>query len=676
LAAADAMGEGGSGTRWRASAYVEALRRCSPFFLVLELFALLGLAFYRTRLFFLLRGISPELASGEKRGEYLAAALPSDLLGCSLVLAALAAAWLLAPLYRRVSVAVSMALLVGYSSLMLFTTDFFRVYQVAFGKNYVGGEHFTGIGSMLKSAASEISAPSRIGLACLLGLLFPACMLALGKGSRAREDELFALQRGLALFVPFALAASLLSAAVGGGDQARLQGEELGRNPVSALIVGPRRETFMPALAARATPARYNTDSLENPGANRFLPKVKRGKYNIILYFFESTSWRYYDLTINGERLLPAMHSLAENGLLLAEHYSNYPLSANTMYSVMSSRYSMYGKSMIFGEYYDVDVHTITEVLSEAGYANCLIHTGDLLYASRNKFLADRSIDRIILHDELMRGGEYKENVGWGADERLMIKPAIEWIKGRSTPYCLIMAPVNPHHPYAVPDDFKKIADPEEAGIGMGEKTWRNYLNSLHYADAAMGQLVDALEKEGLMKDSVFVMVTDHGEAFHQHRGNYNHPLFVYEENVRVPALFYSKSLFPAGLEMDSITRHIDIMPSILDLLGLKDGFPRDGESIFSRSKEKMAVVHTSWNDELMGVRDGKWKYIKRMKDSREELYDLESDPGEKESVAEGNTAIAERYRKVADDMVAYMLEQYAHVARKQPPRAEPSGLE
>jgi len=312
-----------------------------------------------------------------------------------------------------------------------------------------------------------------------------------------------------------------------------------------------------------------------------------------------------------------------------------------------------------------VDVNTLPEILSENGYSTCFIHTGDLLYASRNKFLADRNIDTFMLYDDLVKDERYRKKVGWGADERSMIQPAVKWITAQSAPYLLMMAPVNPHHPYAIPEGFEKIADPGEAGIGAGEKNWRNYLNSLHYTDAAMGDLIETLEREGLMRNTVFVIVGDHGEAFYQHRGNYNHPLFLYEENVHVPALFYSTSLFPVGLEMESITRHIDIMPSILDLIGVKDTTRREGESIFSLSMEKMAVFHTSWTDEFMGVRDGKWKYILRMKDSREELYDLEADPGEKTNLAESNPSVASRYREVSDDMVAYMLEQYRNVARK-----------
>ncbi len=660
----------------RALDYRLGLRLFLPHFLVLAGSVLSALLFYRLRVHALLPLISPDLASGRVHDAYLSAAFLSDLPSTAIILVVLVAGWLLSPLLGAFAAIASLLVSLTYSLFMVVATDFFRVYQTAFDRNFIGAEHFTGIKSMLISATAEISVTSRIALAVILVLAVPASIMALAGRKRLGKVSESSVWHGLRrrVWLPLALvlAASLFSATAASGlskgrmdASTRVRSEELGANPVSALLFGSGKGNPKPSASGKATSSTYSTDSLESPGVDRFLPRVRRGRYNIILYFFESTSWAYYGLEHKGVPVLPAMRRLAGNGLLLSNHYSNYPLSANTLYSVMSSRYSMYGRSMIFHEYHDADVNTITEVLSGRGYSSCLIHTGDLLYASRNKFLANRDIGKFILYKDLKREGEYPKDVGWGADERLMVKPALRWIKEQSSPYLLILAPVNPHHPYAVPDDFPRIADPEEAGIREGERTWRNYLNSLHYADAAMGQLVDALESEGLMENTLFVMVTDHGEAFHQHRGNYNHPLFVYEENVHVPALFYSRSLFPTGLEMKSVTRHVDIMPSILDVLGVRDATPREGESIFSPSKEKMAVVHTSWNDEFMGIRDGRWKYIERMKDSREELFDLGTDPGEKNNVAVANPSVAARYRKVAGDMVSHMLDQDGKITKK-----------
>jgi arylsulfatase A-like enzyme len=651
-------------------AYGECLARYSPFSLLLDLFILAAIAFYRVRVHALLPGISASLAAGDGYGGYLAAALPTDALAAALVLTLLAGLWLLMPLLRAPVVLVSAFLVFCHSSFMVLAADFLRIYQTSFTRGYVGSEHFTGIGSILISARAEMSSLSQGAVAALATLLAAAAIFALRMRKRGFSRGAYAVKRLLCVGALLSLAACLLSGPLWrtgeAATAARVQGMEAGRNPLSAVVFAPKRGTFSPPRGVRAVPAFYNTDSLEKPGALRpRLPVVRRGRHNIILYFCESTSWRYYDLSVNGREVLPVMHRLARNGILLKNHYTAYPLSAHTLYTVLSSRYPPYGKSSIFGELHDADVHTLPEILAENGYATCLIHTGDLLYGARNRFLANRSIGKLILYKDLVKDERYTKKVGWGADERSMIGPAVDWAKAQTSPFLLMLVPVNPHHPYAVPEGFPRLIDTTEAGISEREKTWRSYLNSLHYADAAMGEAVDALERSGLMKDTLFVMVADHGEAFYQHPKNYNHPLFIYEENVHVPALFYGRSLFRGGLELESVTRHLDIMPSILDAIGVKDAHRRDGESIFSVSREKMAVVHTSWNDEYMGVRDGRWKYVQRMKDSREELYDLEADPSEMNNIAGDHPPVTSRYRAVCLDMAASLLEQYRSVPRK-----------
>jgi arylsulfatase A-like enzyme len=652
----------------RPGAGLEGLKRTASLHAALGCLVFASLLFYRCRARGLLAWISPDSLTGEGLRGYRSAAFSSDIFAITLILTILAALWLLSAKLPKAAAFASSLAAFASSAFMILATDFLRVYQTPFQANYIGGEQFTGISDMLLSASSEITLPSRIALGVSLAATLAILALGIGKELRLRIPAAFRCLSILSLCSACALAFSFASSAAPSPSAAEgiaAASARLGENPLRSLLFGPRRETILPPLAEARTPDAFDSDSIESPDAYRSPPLAKRGRHNVILYFFESTSWRYFDLEYRGESVLPAMRSLAKRGLLLRNHYSNYPLSANTLYSVMSSRYSMYGKSMIFHDFFDADVHTITEILHARGYATGLIHTGDLLYASRDKFLAYRDIDKLVLEKDLMARDPGGKKVGWGADERLMIDSAVEWIGGLTGPFMLMVLPVNPHHPYAVPEGYERIADPDEEGLKEGERTWRKYLNSLHYADAAMGEFVSRLEEEGLMKDTVFAMVTDHGEAFYQHKGNYNHPLFVYEENVHVPALFYGEGIIPAGEETDSVTRHIDMLPSILDLLGIEDGYRRDGESIFSPSREKMAIVHTSWSDELMAVRDGRWKYIQRVKDRFEELYDLGADPFEKANLAVENPAIVDRYRKVADGAVAYMLESAAAIVRK-----------
>ena len=160
-----------------------------------------------------------------------------------------------------------------------------------------------------------------------------------------------------------------------------------------------------------------------------------------------------------------------------------------------------------------------------------------------------------------------------------------------------------------------------------------------------------ALEKAGAMENTLLFIFADHGEAFYQHEKNYNHPLCLYEENVHVPFLLYNKQIFKERAEYAGVSRHVDLLPTILDLLGLPPMKTAEGISLASPHDQQMSVMHTNYKDDLTAVRDGPWKYIVRTTDGREELYDLSKDPLEKTNVAAANAEVAATYRDVAARM-------------------------
>ena len=260
----------------------------------------------------------------------------------------------------------------------------------------------------------------------------------------------------------------------------------------------------------------------------------------------------------------------------------------------------------------------------------------------------------------------YNRQVGWGVDERAMIKPGIEFIKkDAARPYLVVFMPVNPHHPYAIPGKQFQITGDIPEDIDSRKRSWLNYLNSLHYADASLGMLVDELDKEALLDDTLLFIFADHGEAFYQHRRNYNHPLYLYNENVHVPFLIYNKKIFTAPLYFDGITRHIDILPTIRDILGIPPVPEEEGIPILAPHREQLALLHTSWKDDYMGIADGNWKYICRTNDRLEELYDLGKDPNEKNNVASTHTDIVERYRAYVLKARRYKDDYYERILKR-----------
>ncbi len=651
--------------------------------------ALLLYLFYRARVYRYILSIYPDMQLGGFGG-YLSLSMHYDCAALCFSLALLIFLNFLTANSRKLRYFILTAYSVLFILFLLFSMEFFRVYETTFQKNFAGKEHFSGLGNMLDSALAEFSAEFYILL-----LILSAAMIAMNIALYRWEErtdlqdfirfnsDLFlfrSLRRVVPLIMPVCLVVTLATDAPGGPEGSR-RGQEIARrlsllrecvmNPVYNLIT-KAPDTADDREALQSKDKAYftfglNTDSLATDRYHERRNLIPRGKnYNIILYFFESTPRRYYDIEINGRPVLGTWRRLEKNSLNLRNHYANYPLSANALLSVLTSAYDLNSKDMVIQKYPDIGLQTLPELLKKRNYRTCLIHTGGLGYAGQKRFLQNRKFDTILEYNDLARIPPYNRQVGWGIDERAMIKPSVEFLShGNGRPGLLVLMPVNPHHPYAIPGDEFRIAVNGGGDQDHRKRNWFNYLNSLYYSDVSLGMIIDELERHNLMENTLLFLFADHGEAFYQHRMNYNHPLFIYNENVHVPFLVYNKKLIPSPEYFDGITRHIDILPTILDILGMTRSHEQEGLSILSGRREQLALLHTSWKDDLMGVVDQQWKYIRRTADGTEELYDLREDPEEKNNIAVRHGDVVTRYRDFVVKARSYKDEYYRRILKK-----------
>ena len=536
----------------------------------------------------------------------------------------------------------------------------FRIYEITIQKSMWTDEVASEWIALFFSTLTET--PGYVFAAIvLIAALLAALSLTLARGNIPRPKKLKWLPAALALFLfilmiftggeaRFKSAAAKITAIA--PKQALQLLSDISMNP-SYNILFEKKPDKAALPSADSTALRFDTDSISSTNKTERIDIIPRGKnYNIILYLFESTHYKMVETQINGQWITPVWRKLFKNGIRALNHYANYPLSANALLSILTSVYEYPGRELVIQNYPDVPLATIPEILRSRGYKSFLVHSGGLSYVNQIDFLKNR-FDKTADSRDIITP-QYNYNVGWGLDERAMTAPILSFIKeNEGNPFFITVMPVNPHHPYSIPEADKAEAERFRIIKGISSDSIRlkskfNYINSLHYADASLGHLVDALESENLMDDTIFILVADHGEAFYEHRGNYNHVFFIYEENVHVPLVIYSPSLIRTPLEIKSVTRHIDILPTILDLVGINSPQPM-GVSMLSRHREQMALLHTNWKQNLIGVRDGQWKYIRRIQDSFQELYDLETDPDESNNIAEFNPDVTGRYYEFTD---------------------------
>lgn len=168
------------------------------------------------------------------------------------------------------------------------------------------------------------------------------------------------------------------------------------------------------------------------------------------------------------------------------------------------------------------------------------------------------------------------------------------------------------------------------------------YDGHLAYVDAQVGELVDGLREAGRWDSTIFVLVSDHGEAFWQH-GKWGHGLHVYEEYVHVPFLLRVPGF--DALEGRRIARPVelvDLLPTLMDLLGRPAGWiAPEGESLVGLvlGEEPEGPPRAFFRNSTaagleFGARGERYKWVLKLDEGVEELYDLAEDPGEQRDLS------------------------------------------
>ncbi len=415
---------------------------------------------------------------------------------------------------------------------------------------------------------------------------------------------------------------------------------QLVANPLSASL-GRRTER-----AARASVDVAQDDvipSLNSAEAGQMLPRVRVKRAagrNVILYYLESTPFSVIGKRVQDKEVTPNLNRLSERSLFFTRHYANFPLSINAFYNSFCSAYALPDGAWISLALPDFQVPCLSEVLGREGYRAAALHAGYLGYAKQKRFLQHRGFS-LMLDAETLKKPPYEKGMGpWGAaDERAMIQPLIEFANREKNPFLALLFAFAPHHPYNMPEGFAEAFSPQQ---GM-KKSQVRYLNSLHFADQAFGEILAALESRGILRDSILVVFGDHGEAFYEHPGNYNHPFFLYEENIHVPLMIYYDGVQPQ--RVTRVTSHVDILPTVLDLLGKAKLINplHVGQSMLRGGAPSLAHVQAYWQEEYSGIVDHRYKFI-RKETGEIELFDLSKDPAEQTNLAARESELVARY--------------------------------
>ncbi|HEX5050663.1 MAG TPA: sulfatase-like hydrolase/transferase [Planctomycetota bacterium] len=340
---------------------------------------------------------------------------------------------------------------------------------------------------------------------------------------------------------------------------------------------------------------------------------VARGR-SVVFVVLESAAARFVDG--DGPTAMPYLASLAHAGLDCRTAYAVYPESIEGQVPIFCALPPKPdGEPTDYGEHARL---ALPHRLASHGYTSALFHAGRFRFLGMQHVLAPMGFD--VLADAGTIGGEAESS--FGIDEEATVDALLRWVGSlpAERPFLACYLPIAGHHPYASPEGGPC---PTDTPLGC-------YENALHYADRALRRLWSGVCALRPADRLLLCVVGDHGEAFGEHAGNFGHSFELYEENLRVPLVFHAPGTAMTGLVTDAVCSHLDVVPTLLDLLGLPVA-----DSLLRRPLHGgRAQAFTDWGELLVMARDGDLKLVREVASGREHLFDLSADPGERQDLA------------------------------------------
>lgn len=285
---------------------------------------------------------------------------------------------------------------------------------------------------------------------------------------------------------------------------------------------------------------------------------------NVVVLILESFSAEYV-AALGGAQsgYTPFLDSLIEQSLLFTHCYANSKKSMDALPAVVASIPKLMNMEYLMSLYSANQIESLPKALKSKGYSSGFYHGATNGSMNFDVFAELAGFDRYYGRSEYNNEADFDGT--WGIFDAPFLRQCALELNDLKPPFFSTLFTISSHPPYTIPtehlDRFGQSPDPQ--------------LNAYAYSDYALGQFFKTAQQQDWYPNTLFVLVADHTPSS---------SLQVYQqsiENMHVPLVFFDPSGTLKAGRNSRIVSQVDIMPSILDLIGYSDPFFAFGQSVF-----------------------------------------------------------------------------------------------
>ena len=432
---------------------------------------------------------------------------------------------------------------------------------------------------------------------------------------------------------------------------------QIGRLSLRATGSGP---VEIAGAVVEAPGAADAPDAAPTAAASRQAPTTRP---NIVIYLIDALRSDHLGCYGYERDTSPNIDAFTEQAILFTDSQAQSSWTRSSVATVLTGLLPQQHGAVDRKDVLADEALTLAERLQAAGYRTAAI-------TSNGNVAEPFGFAQGFDHFEYLRNPRPGEKIARSTDVHAAV---VEWLDGAAAdePFFLYIHTVDPHAPYEPPEPFRSelasgVTDRDLGSIESVQRLAKDrsmvtpeivadmvdlYDGEIAANDASFGRLADELKVRGLYDDALVVVMSDHGEEFFDH-GGWTHGKTLHAEVLDVPLIVKMPGA-AAGARAGGIVDHVDLMPTLLQVAGLKASAELPGTSLLSRLERRgftdhheHAVAHLQLGAAAgVSYADAQWKVIVPVVAGVRgypEVYDRAADPAEEHDLGLGRPILGE----------------------------------